>query len=1300
MKTIYSVLEHVTPGHAARSGRANKEHPLRDVLRSPDLRRVMPGLVISALLSNVLALALPLAMLQIMDRVVSNKSLDTLLFLVLGIIMALVLEETMRALNGIVTAWLGGRFEHNAIVAALDRLMRVPMRRYQSEEASAYAEKILASSKVADLYSGHALLVLLDIPFVVIFLAIIAIIGGWLVFVPIALLLVFTYLIVRYALWIREQVYQRHSVDDRRFNFLAEVLSNIQSVRTLTMEALMRRRYERLQDANASMVETLTYGNTMASDMGVLFSQVMVTSIIFAGALVVVQGGMTPGALAACMLLSLRALQPLLHSLSAWLRYQSHMDAKERLDEVMDLPCEDDRDKPVLPPVRGGLELRDISLSHEGGAPLFSGFSLAVKAGQCIAIQGDSGSGKTSLLSLIHGMLQPDSGSVLVDGRPIREFDPESIHREIAFLPQAGTVLVGTILENMTMFDDSLNKVALHIAEKVGLDRVVEGMKLGYETPLGEGTAEALPDGVSQIITIIRALVCNPSVILFDEANISLDMGGDKLLRDYLAELKGKCTMILVTHRPSMLALADQVYSLAGGRLIAGSLEESQKRLAGATPAPAIVVHERPARGEDNSIIVRRQFTEESDMSVCLCPLLDALGWKGRPRELAEAMPHMALRLDLTGLCSVMANLDLPNKHFVSTLERIDYRLLPCLYVPADRPAKVLLERLPNGRLRVFDSAAGAETEIDATPDEGEFYLFQEPDKITSKGRVESSWFGSMFWGFRRHIALVFLLTIITTLLNLAQPLFVMAIYSRVLPSGDVVLGGYLLLGVGIAILAGWFLRELEGRVMAYLGGRIEYILGTSVFQRIISLPASSVEGASVSHQVGRIKNLESLREFFLGPLATLAFDLPATLILLAVIALISPWLACVVLVAALAYTLLALSTKELNRRSIAEASYFSSATWDFLDEALTNMRAIRLVGARQLWVDRFKKLSAKATLAGFRNRRVQISINSLIQILGASTGFLTLAVAAVLAVKGELSGGAMLASLMLVWRVVGPIQNIFLSAVSLLRIRGSMNQIENLMRLKGERDGGVHQTIRPEIHGAISFSRVSFRYAGDADPAILGVTFSIKAGQVVVVAGPNGAGKSTLLKLVDRVYFPQAGIIRLDNIDIRQLNIADLRARVSYMPQNIEIFYGTVAQNLLLADPAATDEEMRWAVEMAGLMDDIQALPQGFETRISNSRSELLPQGFRQRLSLARTILKPASVVLLDEPGAGMDQAGEEALLRCIQYLRGRATVLMVSHRPAHMRLADTVIYMERGAVTAMGSFEQITDKVMAGLR
>ncbi|MBI4985728.1 MAG: ATP-binding cassette domain-containing protein [Rhodocyclales bacterium] len=527
-----------------------------------------------------------------------------------------------------------------------------------------------------------------------------------------------------------------------------------------------------------------------------------------------------------------------------------------------------------------------------------------------------------------------------------------------------------------------------------------------------------------------------------------------------------------------------------------------------------------------------------------------------------------------------------------------------------------------------------------------------------------------------------------------------MSIYDRVLPTGDLVMGGSILFGAAIAVALDWVVRTLRGRVMAYIGGRTEYVLGSSVFERILNLPSTSTEGASVSRQVGRIKNLEGLRDFFLGPLAMLAFDLPATLIILVAVLFINAWIVPVMFLSAMGFAPLGLATKRFGESSADRSSRNTALRWEMLNETLINMRAIRTVGAERKWIQRFRDVSGKSVLAAFNDRQAQSRIGSAAQVLGTCTGLLALAASVVLAIEGALTGGAMMATVLLVWRLTGPMQNIFMATTSLSQVRGQMRQVENLMRLQTEREGGTRQTIRPAIHGSLSFSRVSFRYANDADPALLGVSFAAQPGELVVITGPNASGKSSLLKLVVRAYVPQAGTIRLDSIDIRQLTAADLRSRISYMLQHCELYYGTVAQNLRLAHPAATDEELRWAAAMAGVLPDIEALPEGFATRISNSRSDQLPHGFRQRLSLARTMLKPAAVVLLDEPGAGMDQDGEDALLRCLEWLRGRSTVLMVSQRPGHMRLADHVIYLEKGAVVAMGKFDEIKDKIMSGMR
>ncbi|KAF0204915.1 MAG: ATP-binding cassette subfamily C [Gallionellaceae bacterium] len=1273
------------------------ENLLRQLFRSPDLRRVLPGLGLSTLLINILGLALPLAILQILDRVVTNQSLETLAFLVLGVVIALVLEEVLRGINGAVTSWLGARFEHNTSVAALERLMHVPLQNYQQDELSKHEERILATTKVSEFYSGQAVLVLFDLPFVVLYPIVIYIIGGWLFAVPVFLLLLFFYLIYRFGNWMREQVRQRTIQDERRLGFLAEVLSGIYSVKTMTMESLMLRRYERLQETNSVLDDALIRGNALASNMGMLFSQIMIVAVVFASSWFVINGKMTPGGLSACMMLSVRALQPLRKGLSVWMRYQSFIAALEKLNQVFAMPYNKDEEKPQMPPLAKELELRNVTLKfktansratrslarsalygdvnpngHKDDSfsntsswmEFFSNLPLKLEAGQVIAIQGASGSGKTSLLSLMNGMLQPSSGEILVDGKPLNSYTTCSVYKQIALLPQTGTIVSGTLLENMTMFDASLQDEALRISSKLGLDQIVAGMKLGYETPVGEGVAETLPAGVRQVITIIRALVHKPSVILFDEANISLDMRMDKLLLDYLIEQKGKCSIVLVTHRPSLIKLADKIYSLVDGRLFEGIIETHPDAAISTSVSPApSSAPERPASSDDLSAVVRRQFDEESDLSICLLPLLKAIEWQGQPRQLADAMPHMARLMDVTVLCSILANLEHFPKHLNGHLASLDSRLMPCLFVPPNKAAMVILKRQSNGNLWAFDSNLRAETEIEPSMELGEIFLFQKSDEPRHSRRMESTWISGILLRFQSHIYLAFVLTLAGALLALAPPLFVRATLDMVLPSGDIVMGAFIMFGVVVAIAADGLLRNLKSKILAFVGGRFEYILGNTLFKRIISLPATSTDGATVSNQVGRFKNLESLRDFFLGPAALLAFELPSTLVLLLAIAVINSWVLLVMLTSIVFFTLLWFFTRKPSEISVAKSGMLSTARWEFLSETLTDMSAIRSVGADKSWTNRFRELSGKSVMANFKNNQLQARINGMAQILTSTTGLMALALSAYLVIRGQISNGTMVATMMILWRVNGPMQNIFLSATAIIHIRSTIRQVENLMRIKGESESGVLQTISPVEGGTLSFARVSFRYANDADPVLLGVSFTVPPGQVIVIAGGNGSGKSTLLKLIERIYVPQAGTIRVNNVDIRQLAAADLRAKISYMPQQCELFYGTVAQNLRLAHPTASDAELNWATKMAGLAEDIAALAQGFNTRISNDNSSQLSNGFRQRLSLARAMLKPADIVLLDEPGTGMDQSGEQALVRCVEWLRGRSSVIMVSH-------------------------------------
>jgi len=1263
------------------------------------LRRALPELIVAGFLINMLALALPLALLQMYDRIIPNKSLSTLGILIFGVVTAILFETVIRILRSYVTGWLGTRFEHQVSVAGLQHLTEVPVRDFEAEETGVYTEQIRAAGQVRDFYSGEALLVLLDLPFAIIYISVIGLIGGWLAAVAVAMIGLFLGVSSAYGNNLRNKIKDRTSSDDRRYNFLTETFRGIHSVKTMAMEPLMHRRYECLQEANVDQGEKVADGSSVAANMGGLFSQFMTVAIVAGGAYLAIDNNLTPGALAACIMLATRALQPLRRSLVTWIRYQSFKVARDRLAQLFTIPlAEQPEPETGFGDMQGGVEFKNVAVEFpRASGPLFTDLNLKVKPGECIAILGDSGSGKTSLMNLIAGVLDPDDGDVLIDGVPIKKVPSHELDRRVALLPQRGNLIGGSILENVTMFDDDLSEEAIRACEAVKLDRVVASMRNGYETPVGDGAVDMMPAGIKQRIAIARELVYDPKIILFDEANIAMDGEGDGAIREYLESKKGDATIFLVAHRPSLIRMADRFFSLEDGKLVETSLEEhmASGRLDG---AERDIRQEQPERMDWQLSDAIHHFPTASDFSLCLPALLAGLKWRGASRRVAESLPHLADSLDLSGFRSIMATLGFDSDSYTTKLDNLDPRLLPCLFVPKNSAAKVVLDWTPEQGFRMFNGETVSVETVQDSREVGEAFVFKyigKDDRKAAQG--PEGWMRGVILRFKGFMALCLGITILSTILSLATPLFVMGTFNFVLPTGDLKIGAALVAGVALAFLLDWKLKRLKGQIMSFMAGRSEYIIGNSIFQKILDLPAPSIERVPVAEQVARVKDLESLRDFFLGPLAALLYEVPATLVFVIVLTIINPWMLVIVLFVAAAYAILGGLTFRPQARRTTKATRLMSRRDEFMEETLTNMVTLRMADATDRWIERYKEISGTAAMAEFRATQFNERISAISQTISTFGGLAAMSVAGVAAMAGELTGGSIIASMIIMWRLTGPIQNAFMSASTIVRVVNSLKQIDNLMELKVEQEDDGHQGTRPAMKGAVELSRVSFRYSMNADPALLGISFEVEPGQIVAFAGPNGSGKSTLLKLMVRAYSPQAGSIRLDGVDIRQLSPARLREEVSYMPQRCEIFYGTIAQNLRLVHPTATDEDLIWAAEQAHVLDEIMAIEQGsgkwarkgMEARISDSQADQMPNGFRQKLGLARAFLKPAPLVLFDEPGNGLDPDGDRAFTDTLEFLRGQSTVFIVSHRPSHLKMADQVIYLEHGSIRVMGPFE-----------
>ncbi len=212
-----------------------------------------------------------------------------------------------------------------------------------------------------------------------------------------------------------------------------------------------------------------------------------------------------------------------------------------------------------------------------------------------------------------------------------------------------------------------------------------------------------------------------------------------------------------------------------------------------------------------------------------------------------------------------------------------------------------------------------------------------------------------------------------------------------------------------------------------------------------------------------------------------------------------------------------------------------------------------------------------------------------------------------------------------------------------------------------------------------------------DAHPALLGVSFSVSHGEVLAIAGHDGAGKSSILKLILGLYRPQAGRITLDHTNLRQMDPISLRRSIGYAPQTPQFFYGTIAQNLRLTNPLAPDGEVRDACLRAGVLNAIDALPDGLDTRIGDYQLKKMPLSFLKKLSLARTLIRPAPLLLLDEVMERPEFEDREIMLDMFEELRGRTTIIMVTNHGPYLKEADKVLWMEKGRVRMFGPAEVI---------
>lgn len=675
-----------------------------------------------------------------------------------------------------------------------------------------------------------------------------------------------------------------------------------------------------------------------------------------------------------------------------------------------------------------------------------------------------------------------------------------------------------------------------------------------------------------------------------------------------------------------------------------------------------------------------------------LCALMMALEPKSRAYRLLEALPAHINPLDGVDVLNTLSNLGYVARSVPMQNALIDPRLLPCLFVTDEGMPQVILGRdgdtmviWHDGLIDKTDMAALAATSGTAWL----FSRFDESRPATSKFMREGSghsWFRAVFGRFRGTLLIVLGAGFVLNLVALGTPIFIMAVYDRVIAAGSLATLPMFAVGAAAAIVLEWSFRHIRSKALSWLAARLDNIVGNAIFARLIGLSPDMIERASVAAQIARIKTFESVRDFFSGSVFLSVIEMPFVIMAAIAIAAIAGNLVLVPLLMAGAFMLLFWFVIQQVRVAIRLAAKASSARQQFAIETFEKIRSVRCAGLTDIWHAKFRDLSGREMMAHFHLNWLGTVAETLSNALIILSAVLTATVGVNMIWAGSMTTGALVATMILVWRVLMPFYSLSSMVPRLEQLRNSILQVNKLMDLDSEAAQSGIAARLPSLRGSLNFQRACAAY-DENDPVFSELTLDVRPGDLVVITGDNGAGKTTLLKLVKRMHALRHGTVQIDGFDSRQLDPSSLRRQIAYVPQQPSFFKGSILDNLRIGNPLATREEAQAALQMADAWHDIMTMPEGLDSVIGRHSTISPENNLACRLALARGYLHDSTILLIDElPNSLLcGTAGKqlrEYLVRC----KGKRTVMMINYREDFMRMADTVVLLQRGKAPVVG--------------
>ncbi|HET6449166.1 MAG TPA: ABC transporter ATP-binding protein [Conexibacter sp.] len=906
---------------------------------------------------------------------------------------------------------------------------------------------------------------------------------------------------------------------------------------------------------------------------------------------------------------------------------------------------------PPLPAGRGRVELRDVSLAYDGAVqPALSGIDLTVAAGTTVALVGGTGSGKTSLVSLLPRLYDATSGSVRIDGADVRSVAPDSLRREIAVVTDDPFLFSATVHDNIAYArPDATRAEVEEAARRAHADGFVRELPDDYETMIGE-RGLTLSGGQRQRIAIARALLANPRILVLDDATSSVDASTEQEIKQALAEVMQGRTTFVIAHRLSTIALADEIVVLERGRIIAQGTHDELLAQEG-------LYREIVEKGLPDQVFLTRK------------PIEDAAAGNGRANGRPRARPALAAA-DGRPVAAPAAAADGP-------------RVPTSVAAPARRRDEGV-SALGSGALGAL-TTAGREQDRLAE-------LRRRLRQTGGRGRKLRGLI-ELLRPYRRRVVLMFATLIVATGAALAPiPLVTKAIDDGIQQHDAGALTSIVLVFLA-ATLVTWGASAAQTYLTGWVGQRALQDLRVQLFRHLQSLSLgfySRVRGGVV---ISRLTNdVEALDSLVSDGIVTL-FQSTLTLVGIVVIlvardAELALWTFLAIplmAAAALAFRIASADAFRRTRERIA-------AITGYLQETLSGIRVVRSFGQEPRHVSRFADLNTANRDANMTTVYLNAAYFPGVELLSSLVTVGILLIGGFEVIHGDAQTGVVFGFIAALNQFFDPIQSLSQLYTTYQSGMAALDKIFELLDEEPEVVDRPDAVALDTLRGELSFEDVSFRYGDDeAGPwALRDIGLHVPPGQTVALVGETGAGKSTFAKLVARFYDPTHGIVRVDGHDLRDVSSSSLRARMGIVPQEGFLFSGTIAENIAFGRPDATREQIAAAASAVGADAFVEQLPLGYDTDVGE-RGVQLSAGQRQLVAFARALIADPRILVLDEATSNVDIQTETRIELGLRRLLAGRTAIVIAHRLSTIRHAGLIVVLDGGRIVEQGTHDEL---------